>query len=79
VRRLVPTTVAAVVLALALPAGAEARTNWVCQVPGEPDPVIFVSTADAALHGITRADSKAGVVFSQQFGESCHVESVGAG
>ena len=34
-RRLVQATVAAVVLALALPAGAGARTNWVCVVPGE--------------------------------------------
>jgi hypothetical protein len=75
-RRLVQTTVAAVVLALALPAGAGARTNWVCEVPGEPEPVIFVSAADAALHGITRANSNAGAVFNRQFGEVCHVESV---
>jgi hypothetical protein len=36
-------------------------------------PVTFVSAADAALHGITQANSKAGVVFNQQFGEVCDV------
>jgi hypothetical protein len=74
-RRLVGATVAAVVLALALPAGAGARTNWVCDVPGEPEPVVFVSAADAALHGITQANRKAGAVFNRQFGEVCQVES----
>jgi hypothetical protein len=73
-RRLVPTTVAAVVVALALPAGAGARTNWVCDVPGE-GPVVFVSAADAALDGITQANRKAGAVFDRQFGETCEVES----
>ena len=76
-RRLVQTTVAAVVLALVLPAGAGARTNWVCEVPGETEPVVFVSAADAALHGITQANSKAGEVFKDKFGESCRVESAG--
>ena len=76
-RRPVQMTVAAVVLALplALPAGAGARTNWVCDVPGEPEPVTFVSAGDAALHGITRANSKAGAVFALKFGESCEVKS----
>ena len=75
-RRLVQTTVAAAVLALALalPAGAGARTNWVCIVPGEPEPVVFVSAADQALHGITKANSKAGEVFRDKFQEDCHVE-----
>jgi hypothetical protein len=36
--------------------------------------VTFVSAADAAKYGITQADSRAGVVFRNQFGESCHVE-----
>ena len=62
----------AITLALALPAGAGARTNWVCQVPGE-EPVVFVSAADAALHGITRANEKAGAVFKTNFGEDCTV------
>jgi hypothetical protein len=76
-RRPVQMTVAAVVLAvpLALPAGAGARTNWVCQVPGEPEPVTFVSAGDRALDGITQANSKAGAVFALKFGESCDVES----
>jgi hypothetical protein len=76
-RRLVGTTVAAVVLTLplALPAGAGARTNWVCEVPGEGT-VTFVSAADSALHGITQANAKAGAVFSNKFGEQCDVRSV---
>jgi hypothetical protein len=74
-RRLVGTTVAAVVLTLplALPAGAGARTTWLCDVPGEPEPVVFVSAADAALHGITQANSRAGEVFREKFGEDCTV------
>ncbi len=74
-RRLGRATVAAVVLTLplALPAGAGARTNWVCEVPGETEPVTFVSAADAALHGITRANEKAGAVFSRLFDEDCEV------
>jgi hypothetical protein len=74
-RRLVQAPVAAVVLALAFPAGAGARTNWVCAVPGEPEPVVFVSAADRALDGITQANRKAGAVFNRQFGETCEVES----
>jgi hypothetical protein len=77
-RRAVKATVVVAVLALplALPAGAGAgaRTNWVCDVPGE-GPVVFVSAADAALHGITQANRKAGSVFNRQFGEVCQVES----
>ena len=45
-------------LALALPTGAAARTNWVCEVPqpdGTTETVVFVSAADAALHGINTA------------------------
>jgi hypothetical protein len=46
----------------------------VCTVDGVN--VTFVSAPEAALHGITQADSKAGVVFETQFGEvNCHVES----
>ena len=75
-RRFIAAIVAAtaITLALALPAGAGARTSWVCQVPGE-EPVVFVSAADAALHGITRANEKAGAVFKAKFGEDCTVVS----
>jgi hypothetical protein len=73
-RRLVQTTVAAVVLTLplALPAGAGARTNWVCDVPGEGT-VTFVSAADAAFDGISQANSRAGAVFNRLFDEDCDV------
>jgi hypothetical protein len=70
------TTVAAItvlVLMLALPSGAGAATKWVCDVPDEGT-VTFVTAADAARHGITQANSTAGAVFHNQFGESCHVE-----
>jgi hypothetical protein len=60
----------ALALALAFPAGAGARTEWVCVVGGEPE--IFVSAGDAARHGIETANGKAGVVF-QKFGEVCSV------
>ena len=64
-------------LALALPAGAGARTNWVCEVPedGTTVTVVFVSAADAAYHGISTANRKAGEVFATQFGEECIVIS----
>jgi hypothetical protein len=62
----------ALTLTLALPAGAGAQTKWVCVVNGEP--VTFVTAADAARHGIEQANSKAGVVFHDLFGEDCHVE-----
>jgi hypothetical protein len=75
-RRLVKALVAVVglTLTLAFPAGAGARTNWVCDVPGEGT-VTFVSAADAAVHGITRANATAGAVFNRQFGEVCSVVS----
>ena len=75
-RRLITAIVAAaaLTLALALPAGAGARTNWVCDVPGE-GPRVHVSAADAALHGIPRANEKAGAVFKTKFGEECTVIS----
>jgi hypothetical protein len=81
VRRFALTVIAAIVLtltlALALPAGAGARTLWKCQVPedGTTVEVIFVSAADAAHHGISVANSRAGTVFADQFGESCTVET----
>ena len=73
-RRLVRAVAAAGVLALALalPAGAGARTNWVCDVPGEGT-VTFVSAGDAAFDGLTQANRKAGEVFRLKFGEDCEV------
>jgi hypothetical protein len=67
--------VIALALTLALPAGAGAKTGdvkWVCLVNGES--VTFVSAPEAARHGIDTANSRAGVVFHDQFGEECHVE-----
>ena len=37
--------------------------------------VVFVTAADAARHGIDTANARAGRVFHDQFGETCHVES----
>ena len=59
-------------LTLALPAGAGADTKWICVVEGEP--VTFVTAGDAARFGIEQANSRAGAVFNEQFGEDCHVE-----
>ena len=64
----------AIAVPLALSAPASARTLWVCDVPNEGT-VTFVSAADAARHGIDTANAKAGAVFHDQFGETCHVES----
>ena len=59
-------------LTLTLPASAGATVKWVCFVPGVGD-VTFVSVPDAALHGITQANLKAGETFRNQFGEECRV------
>jgi hypothetical protein len=74
--RPVKATVATVVIALsfALSPQARADTRWVCDVPNE-GLVTFVTAADAARHGIDTANNKAGVVFHDRFGETCHVES----
>ena len=64
----------AMAAALALSAQASARTLWVCDVAGQGT-VTFVSAADAARHGIDTANTKAGTVFHDQFGEVCRVES----
>ena len=76
-KRPIKTMVAAIALTLtlALPASAGAKTGdvkWVCVVSGES--VTFVSAPEAARHAIDTANSKAGVVFHDQFGEECHVE-----
>ena len=64
----------AIALPLTLSAQASARTLWVCEVPNEGT-VTFVTAADAARHGIDTANSRAGTVFHDRFGETCHVES----
>ena len=46
--------------------------KWVCVVNGES--VTFVSAPEAGRHGIDTANSRADVVFHDQFGEVCHVE-----
>jgi hypothetical protein len=75
-KRLISTVIAAVILALALAIPAEAgspRTvSWICDVPGE-GLVTFVSVSQAAAHGIDTANTKAGQVFHDQFGEVCTV------
>jgi hypothetical protein len=75
-RRLVklPIAAGALTLLIALPGGAEARTLWKCTPLGEQERT-FVSAADAAFNGLVQANSKAGPVFEEQFGETnCHVE-----
>lgn len=67
-------TALAMACGLGLSAQASARTLWVCEVPNEGT-VTFVSAAEAARHGIDTANTTAGTVFHDQFGESCHVES----
>jgi hypothetical protein len=60
---------------LSLPAQADPvpRTVvWQCVVEGEV--VDFVVAPEKARHGIVQADSKAGAVFEELFGEDCHVE-----
>ena len=64
----------AMACALGLSAQASARTLWICDVPNEGT-VTFVSAADAARHGINTANSRAGMIFHDRFGETCHVES----
>jgi hypothetical protein len=64
----------ATALPLVLSAPANADTRWVCDVPSE-GLVTFVAAADAAHHGIVTANNKAGAVFHDRFGETCHVES----
>lgn len=64
----------AIAIPLALCTQASAKTLWICDVPNEGT-VTFVTAADAARHGIDTANSRAGVVFHEQFGETCHVES----
>ena len=82
-RRLVSALVAVIAMsltcALALPAGSEAATQWVCEVPedGTTVEVVFVSAPDAAYYpGIVTANSRAGAVFGLRFGEDCSVRHV---
>jgi hypothetical protein len=71
-KRLVKAILGAIALTLTLSLPAQASVKWVCNVPGEGD-VTFVTAADAALHGITTANAKAGQVFHDLFGEVCRV------
>ena len=73
-KRLVLGGIVALALIVAVPASAGASTKWICNVPGEGD-VTFVTAADAARHGVDTANSKAGAVFLDHFGEVCRVES----
>jgi hypothetical protein len=68
-------TGAVLAIALALPAHATPTktVHWVCDVPGE-GLVVFVSAPEAARHGIDTANSKAGQVFFDKFGEVCTVQ-----
>lgn len=65
----------ALVVAVLWPSTAQARVNWVCDVPGEGT-VVFVSAADAARHGIDTANAHAGQTFNRNFGEVCTVVQV---
>jgi hypothetical protein len=66
---------AVLTLALALPAaaGVTKSVHWVCDVPGE-GLVTFVSAPEAARHGIDTANTTAGQVFLDNFGEVCTVQ-----
>jgi hypothetical protein len=72
-KRVVRALLGAVTLTLMLATPAEASVKWICNVPGEGD-VVFVTAADAALHGINTANARAGQVFHDKFGEVCRVE-----
>jgi len=65
----------ALTLSLAIPSQAKpaSQVQWVCIVPGEPEPVVFVTAAEAARHGIDTANAHADQVFYDQFGELCTV------
>ncbi len=71
-KRFIWAILGAVVLTLILALPAQASVQWICNVPGEGD-VVFVTAADAALHGIDTANARAGQVFHLQFGEVCRV------
>jgi hypothetical protein len=53
-------------------AGQARTVSWVCDVRGE-GLVTFVSVPEAATHGINTANTTAGQVFYDQFGEVCTV------
>ena len=76
-KRLVGTVAVAIALtlSLAIPTRAKpaSQVQWVCIVPGESEPVVFVNAAEAARHGIETANAHAGQVFYDQFGELCTV------
>jgi hypothetical protein len=45
---------------------------WQCELE-DGEVVDFVVVPEAARHGIERADSRAGEVFAERFGEDCRV------
>jgi hypothetical protein len=77
-KRLLVAFISAMALLVAPAAVAHAsqpRTvRWVCEVPGEDEPVTFVTAAEAARHGIDTANRTAGETFANNFGESCTVQ-----
>ena len=76
-KRFIRTMAVVIALILSFPISAQATppdtVQWVCDVPGEPEPVVFVTAAEAARHGIDTANNHAGQVFHDQFGEVCTV------
>ncbi len=75
--RFIRTAAVAFGLTLTFATSAQAKppntVQWVCQVPGVPEPEVFVTAAEAARHGIDIANNHAGQVFLSQFGEVCTV------
>ena len=75
--RFTRTVAVAIGLTLTFAVSAQAKppeaVQWVCQVPGVPEPEVFVTAAEAARYGIDTANNHAGQVFLNQFGEVCTV------
>ena len=75
--RFIRTMAVAIACTLSFAISAQAKPSgtvqWICDVPGEPEPVVFVTAAEAARHGIDTANNQAGQVFHNQFGEVCTV------
>ena len=69
---LIGAAILAVSISAPVLAGQPKTVLWVCDVPGQGT-VTFVTAAEAARHGITVANSAAGQVFANQFGEACTV------
>ena len=74
VKAMVAASALVLTLAVTAPVGAHTgAVKWLCTVDGVV--VTFVSAPEAARDGLTQADSRAGEVFENLFGEeNCHVE-----